>query len=66
VQALFSRLQAEISRLQESYGDDGRFSDPATWPPGNVHGDFAGKVPLGTKTVAEALASASHPLVASP
>ena len=52
-------LEAELARLQERYGDDGRYADPRTWPPGTVEGAFEGKTPLGTQTVAEAITAAA-------
>jgi len=55
VAATFATLKAEIARLQREFYDDGRYADPAQWPPGSVDGSFAGKEPLGTKTVAEAI-----------
>ena len=56
VAALFADLKAELERLQREYGDDGRYVDPATWPPGTVNGPFPGRQQLGKKTVAEAIA----------
>jgi hypothetical protein len=56
VAALFADLKAEFERLQREYGDDGRYVDPATWPPGTVNGPFPGRQQLGKKTVAEAIA----------
>ena len=58
VVTLFAELKAEIERLQKQYGDDGRFADPQTWPAEAVGGSLKGKEPLGTKTVAEAIAAA--------
>jgi hypothetical protein len=49
-------LQAELTRLQRTYRDDGRYADPATWPPGGVDGPRSDKRPLGRSTVAEAIA----------
>jgi len=49
-------LKAEITRLQQEFGDDGRYADPATWPKGGADGPFGDKQPLGQKTVAEATA----------
>ena len=51
-------LETELKRLQAQYADDGRFADPATLPKGGVHGDTAGKTPLGVKTAAEAITAA--------
>jgi arylsulfatase A-like enzyme len=55
----FAELKAELARLQEQYRDDGRYADPATWPEGGSEGSFRGKKPIGTKTVAEAIAAIS-------
>ncbi len=52
----FAELKDEIARLQAQYQDDGRYADPSTWPPGSADGPFDDKQPLGTKTVAEAIA----------
>jgi arylsulfatase A-like enzyme len=57
VAKLFADLKAEITRLQQEYGDDGRYADPATWPQGGVEGDLRDRQPLGQMTVAEALAA---------
>ncbi|MBE7501334.1 MAG: sulfatase [Verrucomicrobiales bacterium] len=56
IAARFTALKAEITRLQQEYGDDGRYADPATWPPGSADGPFEGKQPSGIKTVTEAIA----------
>lgn len=56
IAARFAALKAEITRLQQEYGDDGRYADPATWPPGSADGPFEGKQPSGIKTVTEAIA----------
>ncbi|MCZ7638801.1 MAG: sulfatase [Verrucomicrobia bacterium] len=56
IAARFTALKAEIVRLQEAYGDDGQYADPATWPAGSADGPFDGKQPGGIKTVAEAIA----------
>jgi arylsulfatase A-like enzyme len=61
VTRLFADLRGEIGRLQAHYQDDGRYSDPATWPPGGVDGAFAEREPLGTMRVAEAMARAVEP-----
>jgi len=62
VVALFAELKTEIERLQKQYGDDGRYADPQTWPTEAVRGSFKDKdkdkEPLGTRTVAEAIAAA--------
>jgi hypothetical protein len=60
VVALFVELKTEIERLQKQYGDDGRYADPQTWPSEAVRGSFKDKdkEPLGTRTVAEAIAAA--------
>jgi arylsulfatase A-like enzyme len=55
VAALFEELNAEITRLQKEYGDDGLFADPKTWPKGGVDGPFPEKKPIGQKTIAEAI-----------
>lgn len=55
VAAKFAELKAELARLQQYYQDDGRYADPATWPPGSADGPFGDKQPSGTKTVAEAI-----------
>ncbi|MFM7184854.1 MAG: sulfatase [Planctomycetota bacterium] len=59
VARVFAELRAEIARLQKLYGDDGRFADPATRPTGTVEGLFEGKRKLGSRTVPEAMATAS-------
>ena len=56
IAAKFEELKAEIARLQKEYKDDGKYADPATWPPGSVDGPFDDKQPGGRKTVAEAIA----------
>jgi hypothetical protein len=57
VAAVFDELKAEIGRLQQQYGDDGRYADPQTWPAGGVDGGAGdGKKPLGRTTAAEAIA----------
>jgi len=61
VTRLFADLRGEIGRLQAHYQDDGRYADPATWPPGGVDGAFAEREPLGTMRVAEAMARAVEP-----
>jgi len=55
VQRLFSELKAEITRLQEAYGDEGQYADADDWPPGSADGPFKNKKPLGTRTVVEAI-----------
>lgn len=57
VAAKFDELKAEIARLQKQYQDDGRYADPATWPSGGSDGPFGDKRPIGSKTVAEAIAA---------
>jgi arylsulfatase A-like enzyme len=57
IAAKFAELKAEIARLQAQYQDDGRYADPAAWPPSSADGPFADKKPIGTKTVAEAIAT---------
>lgn len=57
VASKFAELKAEIARLQKQYQDDGRYADPATWPAGSSDGPFKDKQPIGTKTVAEAIAA---------
>jgi arylsulfatase A-like enzyme len=56
VAKVFAELKAEIARLQQEFGDDGLYADPATWPKGGADGPFGEKQPLGRKTVAEAMA----------
>jgi arylsulfatase A-like enzyme len=56
VAAKFNDLKEEIVRLQQEFHDDDQYADPATWPPGSSDGPFAGKAPLGKKSVAEAMA----------
>jgi arylsulfatase A-like enzyme len=53
----FAELKAEIVRLQKHYQDDGQYADPATWPAGSADGPFDDKRPLGSQTVAEAIAA---------
>jgi arylsulfatase A-like enzyme len=57
VAAKFAELKAEVSRLQKQYQDDGRYADPASWPSDSSDGPFTDKKPIGTKTVAEAIAT---------
>jgi arylsulfatase A-like enzyme len=59
IAAKFTELKAEIVRLQKLYKDDGRYADAATWPEGSADGPFTDKKPLGTKSVAEAIAAAA-------
>ena len=59
VVTLFAELRTELGRLQQLYGDDGRYADPATWPTGAVGGAISGKKPLGRMTVAEAVSAAA-------
>jgi len=56
IAAKFAELKAEIGRLQKEYKDDGQYADPATWPKDSADGPFGDKQPIGTKTVAEAIA----------
>jgi arylsulfatase A-like enzyme len=56
VSKLWQDLQAEIVRLQSFYQDDGEFADPSSWPKEGVDGPFPTYVPLGQKTIAEAIA----------
>ncbi len=53
----FTELKAEIARLQKQYKDEGQFADPSTWPKDGADGPFGDKQPIGTKTVAEAIAA---------
>ncbi len=55
IAAAFGELKAEITRLQQEFGDDGRYADPTTWPQGGVDGPFPDKQPVGRKAVAEAM-----------
>jgi hypothetical protein len=60
VAAVFTELKAEIGRLQQQYGDDGRYADPQTWPAGGVDGPGNGskdREPLGRRTATEAIAA---------
>ena len=59
VVVLFADLRAELGRLQQLYGDDGRYADPATWPTGKVTGASDGKKQLGRMTVVEAVSAAA-------
>ena len=54
VQQRFADLRAEISRLQQLYGDTGQYADPADWPAGGVGGE-RGLQQLGSVSVAEAI-----------
>jgi len=56
LKALFGDLKAEITRLQKEFKDDGQYADPATWPAGSADGPWDAYQPIGTKTVAEAIA----------
>jgi arylsulfatase A-like enzyme len=53
----FAALKAEIKRLQTEFADDGLYADPQTWPAGSADGPFDDTRPLGTKSVAEAIAA---------
>lgn len=55
----FNELKAEIARLQKEFKDDGLYADPSTWPKGSSDGPFGDKQPLGTKSVAQAIAAAA-------
>jgi len=57
----FTELKAELSRLQKEYKDNGRYSDPASWPKGDVEGPFDSYLPLGIKTIVEAIQSTTGP-----
>lgn len=57
IAAKFAELKAEIARLQKQYKDDGQYADPATWPSGSADGPFNDKRPIGTTTVAKAVAA---------
>jgi arylsulfatase A-like enzyme len=59
VAQVFADLKAEIARLQQEFGDDGLYADPATWPKGGADGPFGDKQPLGRKPVAAAMAAAA-------
>ena len=52
-------MKAEIARQQKLYQDEGQFADPASWPKDGPDGPFNDKKPLGSKTVAEAMAAAA-------
>ncbi|MEO5912969.1 MAG: sulfatase [Luteolibacter sp.] len=58
VRKCFEDLKAEITRLQKLYKDDGQYSDPATWPKTSVDAPVGDKVPLGVKSVSEAISAA--------
>jgi arylsulfatase A-like enzyme len=55
VRERFEALKTEILRLQTHYQDDGRYADPATWPKSSADAQANGLVPLGVKSVAEAI-----------
>ena len=59
VAARFEELKTEIARLQKEYRDEGQYADPATWPQGSADGPFDDKQPLGTQSVAEAIAASA-------
>ena len=59
VAAKFAELKAEITRLQKEYKDDGQYAETSDWPKGGVDGGFDQHQPIGTKTVAEAIAAAA-------
>ncbi|MEI6239833.1 MAG: sulfatase [Planctomycetia bacterium] len=56
VAKLFADMQAELVRLRSLYEDDDLYADRMTWPKGGVDGDAADRAPLGSKTVAGAIA----------
>jgi hypothetical protein len=58
VAATFATLKTELERLKREYGDDDRYADPATWPPGVVDGVGGDKPVLGRRTIGEAIAAA--------
>lgn len=53
----FNQLKQELVRLQNQYGDDGKYADPETWPSGGSDGPFNDKVPLGKMTVPQAISA---------
>ena len=57
IEKLFAELKAEITRLQKEFKDDGQYSEPSKWPKGGVHGPFPKNVPVGEKSVAEAISA---------
>ena len=59
IAAKFAELKAEIARLQKEYKDDGQYAEASTWPEGGVDGPFDQYQPMGTKTVAEAIAASA-------
>lgn len=59
VAAKFAELKAEIARLQRELKDEDQYANRADWPRGGVDGPFDGYQPLGSKTVAEAIAAAN-------
>jgi len=62
VAAMFAELKTEISRSQKLYGDEGQFADPVTWPETSADGPFNGKLSMGSKTIAEAIAATQLPV----
>jgi arylsulfatase A-like enzyme len=61
VEKTFAALKAEIKRLQTEFADDGLYADPQTWPAGSADGPFDDTRPLGTKSIAEAIAASGEP-----
>ncbi|MBL9186624.1 MAG: sulfatase [Opitutaceae bacterium] len=57
VAAKFAELKAELVRLQKEFKDDGQYAASADWPAGSADGPFDAYKPIGTKTVAEAIAA---------
>lgn len=60
ITATFEQLKAQLRQLQEHYGDDGRYADPATWPKGGSDGPFGDRVALGKKSVSEAISLSAN------
>jgi len=60
IAAKFAELEAEITRLQKQFKDEGQYADSATWPKDGADGPFDQYKSIGEKTVAEAIAATAE------